>query len=97
MGHTECGAVKGRDRRSKALATSRICSQDPAGGGFRGGARSSKDSADVDKIAEANVRLSMREHREKSPVMKELIDSGKMGLAGAMYDVKTGEGDVPRD
>jgi carbonic anhydrase len=52
---------------------------------------SSKDSAYVDKIAEANVRLSMREIREKSPVMKELIDSGKMGLAGAMYDVKTGK------
>jgi carbonic anhydrase len=45
----------------------------------------------VDKVAEANVRISMKEIREKSPVIKELLDSGKAGLVGAMYDVKSGK------
>ena len=37
------------------------------------------------------MRQTMREIREKSPVIKELLDSGKTGLVGAMYDVRTGK------
>ena len=28
--------------------------------------------------------------RERSSILRELIDSGKVGIAGAMYDVSTG-------
>jgi carbonic anhydrase len=90
MGHTECGAVKG------AIDDVKLGNLTDLLGKIRPvlatvGAGTSKDSAYVDKVSEANVRQSMRELREKSPVLKEMIDSGQAGLAGAMYDVRTGK------
>ena len=60
-----------------------------AGAGMPRG--TSKDKAFVGRVAEQNVRLGMKEIREKSPVLKEMIDSGKVGLAGGMYDLATGK------
>ena len=91
MGHTECGAVKGAIDDVKLGNLTELLSKIRQAAASAGAPGTSKDAAYVDKIAEANVRLSMRELREKSPVMKELIDSGKTGLVGAMYDVKTGK------
>ena len=36
------------------------------------------------------MRLAMKEIREKSPVIKEMLDSGAVGMVGAMYDLETG-------
>jgi carbonic anhydrase len=44
----------------------------------------------VDKVGEENVRLAMKEIREKSPVLKEMLDSGAVRLVGGMYDLETG-------
>jgi carbonic anhydrase len=33
----------------------------------------------------------MKEIQDKSPVIKELVQSGKLGIAGAMYDIETGK------
>ena len=32
----------------------------------------------------------MKEIRDGSPLLKDMIDSGKVGLAGGMYDLTTG-------
>jgi carbonic anhydrase len=32
----------------------------------------------------------MKDIREKSPVLRELLDSGDLHLAGGIYDVETG-------
>ncbi len=32
----------------------------------------------------------MKEIREKSPVVKELLDSGAVRMVGGMYDLETG-------
>src|SRR6266508_1998292 len=45
----------------------------------------SHDKALVAKVSEANVRHSMKEIRDKSAVLKELFDSGAVGLVGAMH------------
>jgi carbonic anhydrase len=37
------------------------------------------------------VRQTIREIREKSPTIRELADSGKIGIAGAMYDLSIGK------
>jgi carbonic anhydrase len=90
MGHTECGAVKGAiDDVKLGNLTDLLAKIRPAVTASGPGA--SKDSAYVDKVAEANVRQSMKEIREKSPVLREMIQSGQVGLAGAMYDVRTGK------
>ena len=36
------------------------------------------------------MRDSIHEIRERSSILRELIDSGQVGIAGAMYDVATG-------
>ena len=56
-----------------------------------GGRAESKDKALVAKVSEANVRRSMKEIRDKSPVLKALFDSGAVGLVGAMHDLETGK------
>ena len=45
----------------------------------------------VDAVAEANVRLVMRQIRERSPVLRELLDSGKAVLAGCLHDLRSGQ------
>jgi carbonic anhydrase len=53
--------------------------------------RNSKNLGFVDKVAEANVRLVMQQIRERSPILREMIDQKQIGLVGGMYDVSTGE------
>ena len=90
MGHTSCGAVKGAIDDVKlgnlTFLLEKIRPVVKASGPGEAG-----DAAYVDKVAEANVRQTIREIREKSPTIRELADSGKIGIAGAMYDVSSGK------
>ncbi len=89
LGHTECGAVKGAidgvrlGNLTALLAKIQSAVRDSGPG-------SSKDRAYVTKVTEQNVRDSIGEVRARSSILRELIDSGRVGLAGAMYDVATG-------
>ena len=90
LGHSDCGAVKGAiDGVELGNLTSLLAKIRPAVASA-GPAGTSKDKAFVDRVAERNVRLSIQHIREGSPLVKEMVDSGKVGLAGAMYDMTTG-------
>ena len=90
VGHTHCGAVKGAiDGADFGSLTALLRNIAPAVSAS--GPGSSKDAAYVDKVAEQNVRHSMREIREKSAIVREALDSGKVGLVGGMYDIDTGK------
>jgi carbonic anhydrase len=90
VGHTHCGAVKGAiDGADFGSLTALLKSIAPAVAASGPGA--SKDAAYVDKVAEQNVRQSMREIREKSAIVRQALDSGKVGLVGGMYDIETGK------
>ena len=89
LGHTSCGAVKGAiDNVKLGNLTELVAKIQPAVAAS--GPGTSKDHAYVDKVGEQNVRDAMKEIREKSPVIKEMLDSGAVGLVGAMYDLETG-------
>ena len=89
LGHTSCGAVKGAiDNAKLGSLTQLVAKIQPAI--TASGPGTSKDAAYVDKVAERNVRDAMKEIREKSPVVKEMLDSGAVGMVGAMYDLETG-------
>ena len=89
LGHTSCGAVKGAiDNVKLGNLTELLARIQPAVAAS--GPGTSKDHAYVDKVGEQTVRLSMKEIREKSPVIKEMLDSGALGMVGAMYDLETG-------
>jgi carbonic anhydrase len=53
-------------------------------------ANSSNDKF-VDAVAEENVRLNMKKLRDRSVVLREMIDKGEITLVGAMYDIDTGK------
>lgn len=53
-------------------------------------ARSSKNSAFVQKVAEANVKLSVAALTDRSGVLRGLVDQGQLKVVGAMHDISTG-------
>lgn len=90
LGHTGCGAVKGAiDRVKLGNLTGLLAKIEPAVAAA--GPGTSKDSAYVAKVAEQNVRLAMKQVRDGSPLIKELLDKGAVALAGGMYDLATGK------
>lgn len=90
LGHTSCGAVKGAyDNVELGNLTGLVEKIKPAVEAVR--AAQGKEELDIDHIAEKNVRLTLEDIREKSPVLRELLESGEIGLAGAMYDVSSGK------
>ncbi|MBL7897373.1 MAG: hypothetical protein JNJ99_02475 [Crocinitomicaceae bacterium] len=45
----------------------------------------------VQLVADENVHESMQQIMSKSPILKELIENGEVGIVGAMYDVESGK------
>jgi carbonic anhydrase len=94
MGHTECGAVKGAcDAAQLGLLTTTLASINPAVKAVQGDytPRNSQNAKFVQAVAEMNVRLTMQKLRDRSVVLREMIDKGEIGLVGAMYDVTNGK------
>jgi carbonic anhydrase len=94
IGHSNCGAIKGAvDNAQLGHLTGLVAKIKPAIDAVPddGTPRTSKNHEFVDKVAEANVRLVMQEIRDRSPVLREMIDDGQVGLVGGMYDLSTGE------
>jgi len=92
VGHTECGAVKGAcDDVVLGNLTQTLANIKPAVAAVTGheSDRSSGNSAFVQAVADKNVELTMERIRERSPILRGMIDKGDIGLAGAMYDVHT--------
>jgi carbonic anhydrase len=94
MGHSNCGAVKGAvDGAELGNLTGLLKKIQPAAEQVPTSVqpRNSKNLEFVDKVAEANVRLVMEQIRERSPVLREMLDKGQIGLVGGEYDLTTGE------
>ncbi|HTH46098.1 MAG TPA: carbonic anhydrase family protein, partial [Candidatus Limnocylindria bacterium] len=94
IGHSNCGAVKGAaDGVELGNLTALLARIKPAVDQVpdNGQPRNSKNQAFVEKVSEANVRLVLQQIRERSPVLRELLDQGRIGLVGGMYDLATGE------
>jgi len=94
IGHTNCGAVKGAvDDVQLGNLTGLLAKIKPAMDAVPADVepRTSKNSEYVDQVARANVRLVMKEIRDRSPILREMLDKGEIGLVGGMYDLSTGE------
>ncbi len=94
MGHTSCGAVKGAcDNAKLGNLTQMLGKIMPAvdqTGTAEGEARDSSNLNFVNRVAEANVNLTIDAIRKQSPVLNEMEENGEIEITGAMYDVKTG-------
>lgn len=95
LGHTQCGAVKGAcDDAELGNLTGLLDRIEPAvdlvSKSWMDGMKNSKNTKFVDAVGEANVRLARDSVVKESPVIKELVDAGKVIIVGAVYDLDSG-------
>ena len=94
IGHSNCGAIKGAiDDAQLGNLTGLLTKIKPAIAAVPAEVqpRTSKNYQFVDDVSEANIKLVMKEIRERSPVLREMLDKGEIGIVGGMYDLKTGK------
>ena len=95
MGHTECGAIKGAcDDVELGLLTATLANIQPAVTAVEKEDYSPTNSTNakfVQSVADMNVKLTMQMLRDRSLVLRGMIDKGEVALVGAMYDITTGK------
>ena len=55
------------------------------------GHRDSHNDPLVQKVAEANARLTAASLTKRSPIIKALVDAKELKIAAAMHDITTGK------
>ncbi len=94
VGHSHCGAVKGAcsgaqlghltgllDKIQPSVAEAKAKLPGVA----------ATDAKFIEEVAESNVHHVTQQIREQSPVLRALIDSGKVGIVGGIYDLDSGK------
>lgn len=94
IGHTRCGAIRGAIdnaelghltallKRIRPAVESTLADRKPQG---------AVDAKFVEAVAKENVLLAMRQIREQSSVLNEMIELKQVGLVGGMYNLSTGK------
>lgn len=96
LGHTKCGAVKGAcDHVEMGNLTALISKIQPAVYDEKTVTdeekRNSSNSEFVEKVSTINVKRSVHAIMERSPILKEMIQAGTIGIVGGTHDITTGE------
>ncbi len=95
LGHESCGAVKAAcdgvelgnitAMLDKIVPAAKLASEQVEG------ATDSSNAEFVSKTVENNVKLTIDRIRQKSSILKELEDEGKIQIVGGVYSLKTGK------
>lgn len=94
LGHTKCGAIKGAcDHVEMGNLTSLLSKIRPAVDDELTIAenRNSSNSEFVEKVAVINVKRTVNSILQRSPILKEMIESGEIGIVGGTHDITTGQ------
>lgn len=94
LGHTKCGAVKGAcDHVEMGNLTSLLSKIRPAVDDETATTsnRNSGNESFVENVAAINVRRTVIAIKERSTILKEMIESGAIGIIGGKHDIGTGE------
>lgn len=94
LGHSKCGAIKGAcDHVEMGNLTALLTKIRPAVDDEKETTsdRHSGNAVFVENVAAINVKRTVRDIMARSPILNELIASGKLGIAGGMHDIATGD------
>jgi carbonic anhydrase len=94
LGHTKCGAIKGAcDHVEMGNLTALLSKIQPAVYDEKSilENRNSNNADFVEKVASINVKRTVKAIMEKSPILKEMIASGELGIIGGMHNLSDGE------
>ena len=93
LGHTKCGAIKGAcDHVEMGNLTALLTKIRPAVDAevTTKENRNSSNPEFVENVATINVKRTVKSIIERSPILKELIESGQIGIGGGVHDITTG-------
>ncbi len=96
LGHTKCGAVKGAcDNVEMGNLTALLTKIRPAVDDelTTSENRNSSNSEFVEKVSVINVKRTVQSILQRSPILKEMIEKGEIGIVGGTHDIKTGQVD----
>ena len=93
LGHSKCGAVKGAcDHVEMGNLTALLTKIRPAVDDEDTIVenRNSGNDEFVEKVATINIKRTVKSIMERSPILKEMVESGEIGLIGGTHDITTG-------
>ncbi len=94
LGHSKCGAIKGAcDHVEMGNLTALLSKIQPAVFDEKSvlDNRNSSNSEFVEKVASINVTRTVNAIVERSPILKEMIENGEIGIIGGMHTISNGE------
>jgi carbonic anhydrase len=94
IGHTKCGAVKGAcDHVEMGNLTALLSKIQPAvyDETTEFDNRDSSNDEFVEKVAAINVKRTVHAIMERSPILKEMIETGEIGIVGGSHNITTGK------
>lgn len=94
LGHTKCGAVKGAcDHVEMGNLTALLTKIRPAVDDENTVTenRNSGNGEFVEKVSAINVKRTVEAIMQRSPILKEMIQAGQIGIVGGIHDISTGE------
>lgn len=100
LGHTKCGAIKGAcDHVEMGNLTALLSKIQPAVYDEKTELtnRSSQNADFVEKVATINVKRTVDAILQRSPILKEMVANGEIGIVGGMHNIETGKVDFYQD
>jgi carbonic anhydrase len=94
LGHNSCGAIKSAvDGVKLGNITALLKNFQPALATLSkgDGHRDSRNDPLVQKVAEANARLTAASLTKRSPIIKALVEAKELKISAAMHDITTGK------
>ena len=94
LGHSKCGAIKGAcDHVELGHLSTLLAKIEPAiqEETITKENRNSDNPEFVENVSRINVIRSVQEVLNKSDILRAMVEEGKIGIAGAMYDVASGK------
>ena len=94
LGHTKCGAIKGAcDHVEMGNLTALLSKIQPAVYDEKTETenRNSSNDSFVEKVTSINIKRTVHAILERSPILKEMILAGEIGIIGGNHNISNGE------